>query len=482
MDNAVYPSVTEKRNWLARDKLHSVLMGLGLPASLDSTHLVIKHVDEIAWWLVASKDTSLGGMLGAPPEAMSAFDEACGPLSVNHIVAPGISFRGPRPELDGVAMRIRFATRNANEGPEAFIVPVARQMLNSGAEWNTHVALVPRKSLNDWMALSRAARMAARATQARSMTLKCFNGSDERIQPMKIDDIIMDADLKSSIVDDVKGFLSMRSSYTSRGLPWTRKYLLNGPPGTGKTSLARWMATELGLPAVTFDFTDRWADGRTFKRFLGWAGRQSPSIVILDDFEKVMASENRTGITNHTMLTSLSGMGNLDGLIFVITSNSTRPFRGPMRRRFDVVKEIPLPGWRERKEYLTKMLINDGVSVDYVDNMVSQTDGWSFDDLRGVIAAALGSSVNSGRINEASLAKGLTTMRARRTDESSVDVAVKAVGNVGTSDGHTHRYDNDTGETEESDGHTHTVAVGASETGETDGHTHTIPNNLRREG
>ena len=117
------------------------------------------------------------------------------------------------------------------------------------------------------------------------------------------------------------------------------------------------------------------------------------------------------------MLTALSGMGSLDGLIFVVTSNSTEPFNGPMRRRFDLITEIPLPSIKGRTEYLQKMLFDDGVTEKYVETLSERTAGWSFDDLRGLVTAALGVSVQSDNIDERSLEHALSAM-ARRRHES----------------------------------------------------------------
>ncbi len=75
-----------------------------------------------------------------------------------------------------------------------------------------------------------------------------------------LDTVYIDETIKAEIVADVEAFLGRRQWYAERGIPWRRAWGLNGPPGTGKTTLIFAIASHFDMPVFIINPSTIWSD------------------------------------------------------------------------------------------------------------------------------------------------------------------------------------------------------------------------------
>jgi hypothetical protein len=124
------------------------------------------------------------------------------------------------------------------------------------------------------------------------------------------------------ITADIGRFLDAEPDYARRGMPWHRGHLYVGPPGTGKTSVARAVASCFGMDIWLLPLADVQKDAELLRE----ACRVSPrSMLLLEDIDVFDAATKRTeeaGVTLSGLLNTLDGIATPHGLVSVLTTNS----------------------------------------------------------------------------------------------------------------------------------------------------------------
>ncbi|WVQ97865.1 hypothetical protein IAU59_004981 [Kwoniella sp. CBS 9459] len=105
--------------------------------------------------------------------------------------------------------------------------------------------------------------------------------------------VILPKELKDPLLEDAKNFLSDEEKvwYADRGIPHRRGYLLHGRPGSGKTTLATAIASQLSLDIYIVNPAARGMDdGKLNKAF-----RNCPpqNMILIEDIDCVMPSRPR---------------------------------------------------------------------------------------------------------------------------------------------------------------------------------------------
>ncbi|HEX7706812.1 MAG TPA: ATP-binding protein, partial [Thermoanaerobaculia bacterium] len=236
-----------------------------------------------------------------------------------------------------------------------------------------------------------------------------FNGAWDRLRHRKAQalrremamDVLETEDVEEPIgLDYLVEYLQVnRGKIRVPGPSRSRGVLLIGPPGTGKTMLARSIGRLIDLPVVAFRISSLMSSllGETERRFsqaFATLEAMSPNVVFIDEFEKAFGdSSERDGGTmmrvTGGLLTWLSDNQNPN--FIVATSNNLRrmgEIGQTMTRseRFDACFFVDVPSRSARRAMLTRWLDDrvEGAEAIAAD-LAEMTDKFSGADLRSLV-------------------------------------------------------------------------------------------------
>ena len=142
------------------------------------------------------------------------------------------------------------------------------------------------------------------------------------LPPRDLDSVILPGGQLDRLTADVGRWLAAEQDYLRRCVPWHRGHLYEGPPGTGKTSVARAIASHFGMDVWYLPLADVKKDGD----LLRVASRVSPrSMLLLEDADVFHAAtvreESKDAVTLSGLLNALDGIATPHGLLTVLTTN-----------------------------------------------------------------------------------------------------------------------------------------------------------------
>lgn len=200
-----------------------------------------------------------------------------------------------------------------------------------------------------------------------------------------LDTVVLRDGQKEEIVADLERFLGAEADYNRMGVPWHRGYLFHGPPGNGKTSLARALATRFGLDLYYLPLSDMAADAD----LLRLASEITPrSVLLIEDIDVAQVARERDDKDNRAsmsgLLNALDGVGTPHGLVKMLTTNNPEVLDGALIRpgRADRRFEIANPDSEQIARLVWTMLgvlmdgpFSEGCSVaDVVEAIKSHID------------------------------------------------------------------------------------------------------------
>ena len=270
-------------------------------------------------------------------------------------------------------------------------------------------------------------------------------------------DLVLTHDQEDEINKLVKA-IEHRDYLAQIGLREIGKLLFVGPPGTGKTSIARALAHDLDLPFVEVKLsmiTSQYL-GETAKnveKVFEVAKRLSPCILFMDEFDfvaKTRASDEHAAIKRavNTLLKSIDEVSLIEDEVLLIgATNHPDQLDAAAWRRFDEIVNFPKPDSGMRADIL-RLVTREMEIVDFEpEKLAEMTEGLTGSDLRLVLREAVLDALTEERttLTQQDLEDAIANFEERdnlkNLDMIEGDHDALVAGGTPGGDGHDHEHE-----------------------------------------
>lgn len=228
--------------------------------------------------------------------------------------------------------------------------------------------------------------------------------ADVYLPSEKLEQIILTKPVQQKVFDFVNT-IKHKNDLRGYGLTTPSTLLLYGPPGGGKTSIAKKIALETGLPLVIarFDAIVSSLLGNTAKnirKIFDFADKK-PCILFLDEFDAIAKARDDQYELGELKRVINSLLQNIDQFaeenILIAATNHQELLDRAIWRRFNTVIEVGYPGEGEVKELLfsfTKSFKTDILSdAKQLDVIVKLLIGKSPSDIKNIVHNAIANCI-----------------------------------------------------------------------------------------
>ena len=220
-------------------------------------------------------------------------------------------------------------------------------------------------------------------------------------------------DEAKELLTEMVDYLNNPDKYSKIGAKIPKGALLVGPPGTGKTMLAKAVAGEAGVPFFSIsgsEFVEMYVGmgAAKVRDLFDQAKKKSPCIIFIDEIDAIGKKRGAGGLggndereqTLNQLLTEMDGFDSNKAIILLAATNQPEQLDPALLRpgRFDRRVPVELPDYQGRidilKVHSAKIKMSDNVSLEAI---AKAAPGASGAELANIINEAALRAVRAGR-------------------------------------------------------------------------------------
>ncbi len=209
-------------------------------------------------------------------------------------------------------------------------------------------------------------------------------------------------DVKGTLKESVEWPLKFPDSFRKLGIEPPRGILLYGPPGCGKTLLAKAVAKESDANFISIkgpQLISKWVgeSEKGIREIFRKARQVAPCIVFFDEIDSIAnrrgadAGNKVTERMVNQLLTEIDGLEDLNNVVVIAATNRPDMVDPALLRpgRFDKIIMTPIPDEKARLDIFKVHTVNMPLSKDVdLEELSKLTDGYSGADIRAVCREA----------------------------------------------------------------------------------------------
>ena len=223
--------------------------------------------------------------------------------------------------------------------------------------------------------------------------------------------------------EEVINYVYNKELYRSAGAEMPKGILLEGPPGTGKTMIAKAIATEtnsnfIAVSSSAFVEVFVGVGAQKVRNLFQEARKNKPCVIFIDEIDAVGKQRGGSGLrsngndeqeqTLNQLLFEMDGFNDNEDILVLAATNRKEVLDAALLRpgRFDRIIKVPLPDKYSREKifenYLKRKRVDPSVNIPFLAEL---TNGYSGADIKNLVneAAILTVKQNSAVLTEESL-------------------------------------------------------------------------------